>query len=91
MFYLKSILQNFFCLIFKIILFFLLLMIRFSSIDGKLVIRHGSSHSDNPILREAAFKVFNSPNPESEQLLDSLLECRHKLALTCGFPSYAHR
>lgn len=66
-------------------------MIRYSSVEGKLVIGHASSHSENPILREAAFKVFNSPNAESEQLLDNLLECRHKLALTCGFPSYAHR
>lgn len=60
-------------------------------IGGKLMIGHPSSHSEDPILREVAFKVFNSPNKESEKLLDDLLESRHKLALTCGFPSYAHR
>lgn len=55
------------------------------------MIGHPSSHSEDLILRKVAFKIFNSPNEESEQLLDDLLESRHKLALTCGFPSYAHR
>jgi len=55
------------------------------------MIGHPNSHSENPVLREAAFKVYYSSNTESEQLLDNLLESRHKLALTCGFPSYAHR
>ncbi|KAE9540018.1 hypothetical protein AGLY_005270 [Aphis glycines] len=58
---------------------------------GKLIVGHPSSHSEDPVLREAAFKVYNGPNAESEELLDNLLESRHKLALTCGFPSYAHR
>lgn len=64
---------------------------RYSSIEGKLIVGYPNSHSENAILREAAFKVFNSSDTESEQLLDNLLESRHKLALTCGFPSYAHR
>lgn len=56
-----------------------------------LIVEHPNSHSKDPVLREASFKVFHSSNVESEQLLDNLLESRHKLALTCGFPSYAHR
>lgn len=64
---------------------------RYSSIEGKLVVGHPNSHSENAILREAAFKVYHSSDAESEELLDNLLESRHKLALTCGFPSYAHR
>ncbi|XP_050440696.1 mitochondrial intermediate peptidase isoform X3 [Adelges cooleyi] len=59
--------------------------------NGQIIVKHTNAHSDNPLVREAAFKIFHSPNEESEQLLDNLLECRHKLALTCGFPSYAHR
>ncbi|XP_025206949.1 mitochondrial intermediate peptidase [Melanaphis sacchari] len=59
--------------------------------EGKLIVSHPNSHSEDRILREAAFKVYNGPNAESEELLDNLLESRHKLALTCGFPSYAHR
>lgn len=66
-------------------------MIRYTLVGGKLMIGHPSSHSEDSILREVAFKIFNSPNEESEQLLNDLLESRHKLALTCGFPSYAHR
>ncbi|XP_050440695.1 mitochondrial intermediate peptidase isoform X2 [Adelges cooleyi] len=58
--------------------------------NGQIIVKHTNAHSDNPLVREAAFKIFHSPNEESEQLLDNLLECRHKLALTCGFPSYAH-
>ncbi|XP_050522079.1 mitochondrial intermediate peptidase isoform X2 [Daktulosphaira vitifoliae] len=59
--------------------------------DGKISVQQSNSTSSNPIVREFSFKIFNSPNKESEELLDNLLECRHKLALTCGFPSYAHR
>lgn len=67
-------------------------MIRYKyNSGGKLIVGHPSSHSEDPVLREAAFKVYNGPNDESEELLDNLLESRHKLALTCGFPSYAHR
>jgi len=69
-----------------------LLLIRYMyNSERKLIVRHPSSHSEDPILREAAFKAYNGPNSESEELLDNLLESRHKLALTCGFPSYAHR
>lgn len=74
----------------KMNLYYLLLN-RYGSVGGKLIIGHPNSHSEDPVVREAAFKVFNSSNSESEQLLDDLLESRHKLALTCGFPSYAHR
>lgn len=60
-------------------------------IGGKFIVGHPNSHCEDPVLREEAFKIFNSSSAESEQLLDDLLESRHKLALTCGFPSYAHR
>lgn len=66
-------------------------MNRFGSTDGKIIVKHPNSHSENPLLREATFRAFYTSNTESEQLLDNLLESRHKLALTCGFPSYAHR
>lgn len=69
----------------------LLLFVRYSSIEDKLIVGHPNSQSEDPKLREIAFKVYYSSNAETEQLLDNLLECRHKLALTCGFPSYAHR
>lgn len=55
------------------------------------MVGHPNSYSEDPILREAAFRVFNSSDEDTEHLLDNLLESRHKLALTCGFPSYAHR
>jgi len=64
---------------------------RFGSVGGKLTVSHPNSHSEDPILREASFRVFYGSDGESEKLLDNLLESRHKLALTCGFPSYAHR
>lgn len=74
----------------KLANYLLLIRYRYNS-GGKLIVGHPSSHSEDPVLREAAFKVYNGPNAESEELLDNLLESRHKLALTCGFPSYAHR
>lgn len=74
----------------KLANYLLLIRYRYNSV-GKLIVGHPSSHSEDPVLREAAFKVYNGPNAESEELLDNLLESRHKLALTCGFPSYAHR
>lgn len=50
-------------------------------------------HSENPRddVREAAYKIYLHPDAKQQQILDSLLDHRSKLASLTGFRSYAHR
>ena len=49
------------------------------------------TNSENPQAREAAYRLFLYPSERQEELLSDLLKCRHVLARTCGFETYAHR
>lgn len=49
------------------------------------------TNSENPQAREAAYRLFLYPSERQEELLRDLLKCRHVLAKTCGFETYAHR
>jgi len=42
-------------------------------------------------LREAAYRLYLQPSDSQESLLRDLLLCRHELARSCGFDTYAHR
>lgn len=61
-------------------------------VEGENLVINGL-HSDSPMdwKREAAYRLFLSPEKEQEQLLDMLLSLRHDLAVCAGFPSFAHR
>ncbi|XP_037728638.1 mitochondrial intermediate peptidase [Drosophila subpulchrella] len=42
-------------------------------------------------MREAAYRLYLQPSDSQESLLRDLLLCRHELARSCGFDTYAHR
>ncbi|XP_017463743.1 PREDICTED: mitochondrial intermediate peptidase [Rhagoletis zephyria] len=49
------------------------------------------TNSSNNQARETAYRLFLQPSQQQDQLLSDLLLCRHELARTCGFETYAHR
>lgn len=64
----------------------------FSNYDNNsLVINSLYADTPNETAREFAYKVYLYPDPHQEFLLEQLLTSRHELAVTCGFPTYAHR
>lgn len=50
-----------------------------------------NSDASDHLLREVSYKLFLYPDPKQEELLQDLLNSRHKLAKLCGFSTYAHR
>ncbi|XP_042908420.1 mitochondrial intermediate peptidase [Parasteatoda tepidariorum] len=63
----------------------------FSGDGDTVVVGDLFSDSKNEFLREAAYKIFLYPEKQQEELLEELLKARQKLAVLCGFPTYAHR
>lgn len=64
----------------------------FSSDGGNNIIVSGLyADSPNAMAREAAYRLYLYPDSHQELLLKNLLDCRHRLAAICGFPTYAHR
>ncbi|XP_014610164.1 PREDICTED: mitochondrial intermediate peptidase [Polistes canadensis] len=59
--------------------------------NGQILINGLYTDSSDTIVREAAYKLFLYPDEQQDYLLIKLLNCRHQLAQTCGFPTYAHR
>lgn len=59
--------------------------------DDNLYISGLFSDSNDAQAREAAYKLFLFPTIDQEKLLHELITTRHELAVTCGFPTYAHR
>ncbi|XP_018336181.2 mitochondrial intermediate peptidase, partial [Agrilus planipennis] len=49
------------------------------------------AESPNPVVREVAYYVYLHADKRQEHLLNELLKNRYELAVTCGFPTYAHR
>lgn len=49
------------------------------------------TNSSSAEARETAYRLFLQPSEQQNQLLTDLLLCRHELARTCGFETYAHR
>lgn len=48
-------------------------------------------YSDNPVLRKQVYMVTNTSCAENLDVLDALVDYRHRLALLQGFESYADR
>lgn len=63
----------------------------FPVVKNKLVVSALNADSDNPAIREAAYKLFLYPDQKQKELLTEILQCRQELATICGFPTYAHR
>lgn len=62
------------------------------AIDGDKILVSGLyADSPNALAREAAYKLYLYPDTHQEELLNDLINCRHELASTCGFSTYAHR
>lgn len=60
--------------------------------DGDNIIVSGlHSDSADSSIREIAYKIFLSPDPAQDVILNKLLEFRYELAKICGFPTYADR
>ncbi|XP_015123950.1 mitochondrial intermediate peptidase [Diachasma alloeum] len=59
--------------------------------DGQILVHGLYTDSANSLAREAAYKIFLHPDNQQEYLLKELLNARHRLAIVCGFPTYAHR
>lgn len=49
------------------------------------------SESPSDWKREAAYRLYLTPEKEQEHLLELLLSLRHKLAQCAGFPTFGHR
>ncbi|XP_067632833.1 mitochondrial intermediate peptidase isoform X2 [Eurosta solidaginis] len=49
------------------------------------------TNSSNAEARETAYRLFLKPSPQQDDFLTDLLLCRHELAHTCSFETYAHR
>lgn len=65
---------------------------KFFSTDGDNVLVSGLyTDSSSALAREAAYRLFLYPEQHQEELLKDLLLCRHSLAKTCGFDTYAQR
>ena len=63
-------------------------------IDGQPMIDQNTAsrlqcHSDEE-TRAFAFKAYNAIFPEQLRDLEKLISCRHELATTVGYPSFAH-
>ncbi|XP_011505005.1 PREDICTED: mitochondrial intermediate peptidase [Ceratosolen solmsi marchali] len=68
------------------------LMVNYFQNDGDDVVVNGlNTESSNPLVRQAAYKIFLYPDEKQENLLQNLLNARHELAQICDFPTYAHR
>ena len=62
-----------------------------NSSSGRTIITGLHADSDNELVREIAYKVYLQHDENQDDILTNLLSCRLKLALLCGFESYAHR
>ncbi|XP_017015273.1 mitochondrial intermediate peptidase [Drosophila takahashii] len=49
------------------------------------------TNAESVQMREAAYRLYLQPSESQEDLLRDLLLCRHELARSCGFETYAHR
>ncbi|ALC41377.1 CG7791 [Drosophila busckii] len=60
--------------------------------SGENIIISGlCTNAENVQMREAAYRLYLKPSDSQEELLQDLLNCRHELARSCGFDTYAHR
>lgn len=63
----------------------------FSSGSDEVIVSSMQSDCSQEKVREAAYRIYLYPDNHQEFLLQELLKVRRELAVTCGFPSYAHR
>lgn len=64
---------------------------KFPNAGGHILVSGLHADSDNPLVREAAYKMYLYPDVGQQQLLTDILKNRQELATVCGFPTYAHR
>ncbi|EDW49534.1 mitochondrial intermediate peptidase [Drosophila sechellia] len=63
----------------------------FPTSGENLIITGLCTNAENVQMREAAYRLYLQPSKSQEDLLRDLLLCRHELARSCGFDTYAHR
>ncbi|XP_030370553.1 mitochondrial intermediate peptidase [Scaptodrosophila lebanonensis] len=63
----------------------------FPTAGNNIIVTGLSTNAENVQMREAAYRLYLQPSESQEQLLKDLLMCRHELARSCGFETYAHR
>lgn len=64
---------------------------KFPNLNGHILVSGLHADSDNPLVREAAYKMYLYPDLGQQQLLTDILKNRQDLATVCGFSTYAHR
>ncbi|KAH8234093.1 hypothetical protein KR038_001299 [Drosophila bunnanda] len=63
----------------------------FPTSGDNVIITGLCTNAENEQMREAAYRLYLQPSASQEELLRDLLLCRHELARSCGFETYAHR
>ncbi|XP_016984024.1 mitochondrial intermediate peptidase [Drosophila rhopaloa] len=63
----------------------------FPTSGDNVIITGLCTNAENVQIREAAYRLYLQPSDSQEDLLRDLLLCRHELARSCGFKTYAHR
>ncbi|XP_041673983.1 mitochondrial intermediate peptidase isoform X1 [Drosophila eugracilis] len=63
----------------------------FPTYGDNVIVSGLCSNAENVNMREAAYRLYLHPSENQEELLRHLLLCRHELARSCGFDTYAHR
>ncbi|XP_068144208.1 mitochondrial intermediate peptidase [Drosophila tropicalis] len=63
----------------------------FPTSGDNVIITGLCTNAENVQMREAAYRLYLQPLESQEELLKDLLLCRHELARSCGFETYAHR
>lgn len=64
---------------------------QFPTSGNEVLVSGLQADSDNPLVREAAFKMYLCPDAVQRQLLTDVLLRRQELATVCGFQTFAHR
>ncbi|XP_050743531.1 mitochondrial intermediate peptidase isoform X2 [Drosophila biarmipes] len=63
----------------------------FPNSGGNVIVTGLCTNAESVQMREAAYRLYLLPTDSQEDLLRDLLLCRHELACSCGFDTYAHR
>ena len=64
----------------------------FGSQDGAHVaIDHVPYLSEDRELRSWSYRLFFARQPTQEEILDGILDLRHRISILAGYPSFAHR
>lgn len=75
----------------NLLIYFILFSCSFPVDGNAYLVSNSYTNSDNALARETAYRLFLYPDDQQQELLTKLLNHRHDLAVSCGFPTYAHR